>query len=171
MGDPYVKLLSLVQPPAASQEFCKVRGCQAKSNITYESVNTGFTSVTLSMNTADSLEQLGKYFPIILAVLGLNALAFIILIVFGVVHLCKRRRRGGATVRATRGRMSPMPMNPRNSYIAGISSTMSPSSSQPQHTYEPVSMALTEDTLFVPPSPAFFEGSKMHPGDRPKSMA
>jgi hypothetical protein len=80
----------------------------------------------------------------------------------------RRRRSGRIQRRGTRGRegLSPMPMNPISSYTPG-----GHSSSGMPIAYEPVSMALTEDT-FVPPSPAFHKLDRTtQPGDRPNSIA
>lgn len=166
-GNPYVRLLSIVDPNQASSEFVKVRGGTAKTNITYNSADSsnadpGSTSVTLSTKT---LDKIGQYFPAMLGVMALNALVLIALLIVGIVYLCRRRRNRARTVRprSPNGRMTPMPINSRNSYIAGTP-PVGP------HMYEPVSMAITEDTMFVPPSPGFrqFDGQA---GDRPKSLA
>ncbi|KAK7049526.1 hypothetical protein VNI00_005557 [Paramarasmius palmivorus] len=162
MGDPYVQLLSLVDPNKASSEFAKERGSTARNNISYQVSNVpanaaASTSVTLSTEVAQSLAQIGKYFPIILGLVALNALVLLALVILGIVMLCKRRRKKAqrSTMRTPMGRMSPMPMNRSSSaYEAG-------------HSYEPVSMALSEDTVFVPPSPGF----KKFDGSRPKSFA
>ena len=85
----------------------------------------------------------------------------------GIVYLCRRR---GGKVRARRnpGRASPMPLQRTSSYGLPGGSGGDP------HVYQPVSMALTEDT-FVPPSPAFskarFGDSGLGAGERPKSVA
>jgi len=172
MGDPYMKFLSIINPDEASEDFHKIRGGTPKTNITYTGLDG--TSVApsffISNDISDSLEKIGKYLPAMLAIVALNALVLIVLIIVGLVTYCRKRRTAApfnsARARTPLGRLSPMPMNPRNTYIPGME--VSPQS----HTYQPVSMALTEDT-FVPPSPAFhhLEGSKMSPGDRPKSIA
>lgn len=176
MGNPYVKLLSLIDPDEAAIDFTNVRGGTPNQNITFATANAGSassesTSVTLSTDVAETLDRIGKFFPAMLGVMALNALVLIALVVFGIVYLCKRRGNGGLrrnTTRSARGRLSPMPipLSQRNSNYGGQPPVQS-------HSYEPVSMALTEDTLFAAPSPAFhsFEGSTLRPGDRPKSMA
>ncbi|KAJ7283655.1 aspartic peptidase domain-containing protein [Mycena rebaudengoi] len=201
MGNPYVKLLSLVEPNQASKEFHAVRGGTALTNITYNaSNNTGTTTstVTVSSDISDSLNKIVALVPAMLGIMALNAVVLITLIIFGILFFC-RKRKTKATTRKTRGRLSPMPMDPRNSYIAGP---------QPQpHVYEPVSMALTddldrarpmsmnprdsfvkgvpladraavsmalsEDDVFMPPSPVArtFKGSGLRPADRPSSSA
>ncbi|KAK0190944.1 aspartic peptidase domain-containing protein [Armillaria mellea] len=167
-GNPYVKLLSLTDPDKASAEFCQARGCTALTGITYNASNntenSASTVITVTRDIADTLEKFGTWFPAMLGIMALNALVILALLIFGIVYLCKRRSKPSA--RMPMGRMSPMPMNPRNSYVPGIP-PVGP------HTYEPVSMAITDDTVFGPPSPAFhkFEGSTLHPGDRPKSLA
>lgn len=164
MGNPYVQMLSLVDPNQASVEFHDVRGGTPQNNITYNasSGDSESTTVTLSADVANTIDSLSKYLPAMLAVMALNALVLVILAVVAFVLLCRRRGRG-ARARKTPGRLSPMPMN--------ITTTRYPDYANPQelHTYQPVSMALTEDTLFAPPSPAFKGESR--PGDRPKSVA
>ncbi|GLB33805.1 putative acid protease [Lyophyllum shimeji] len=144
-------------------------GGQPKTNITYTGLNgaAAMPSFNISQDISDSLEKIGRYLPAMLAVVALNALILLVLAIAGTVIYCRRRRNPRARARATPGRMSPMPMNPRHSYVPG-SGLPPPEQSHP-HVYEPVSMALTEDT-FVPPSPAFhsFDGK---PGNRPKSVA
>ncbi|KAF9075826.1 aspartic peptidase domain-containing protein [Rhodocollybia butyracea] len=171
MINPFLKLLSLVDPDEASQDFVKARGGTARTGITYNQSNataaaTSVTSVDLSTEVAETLAKLGTYFPAILAVVALNALVILALAIVGTVLLCKktkkskRQRMLDSRIRTPIGRMSPMPMNARDS-----NATTEP------HNYEPISMALTEDTMFVPPSPAFkrFPGGKG--ADRPSSLA
>ena len=165
MGDPYMKFLSIIDPDQGSVDFCKERGCQPKSNITYTGLDGASVapSFAISNDISESLELIGKWIPAILGIVALNALVLIIVCIVWLITLC-RKRKARSTARTPRSRMSPMPRNYRNTYIPG--------SPQTPHVYEPVSMALTEDT-FVPPSPAFFgkDGSKLSPGDRPKSVA
>ncbi|KAG1754035.1 aspartic peptidase domain-containing protein [Suillus paluster] len=165
MGSPYVQMLALIDPNQASVEFHDVRGGTPQNNITYNVSNdgSGSTTVTVSTDVANTIDKLSKYLPAMLAVMALNALILIILLIVGLVLLCRRRGKS-ARARKTPGRLSPMPMN--------ITSTRFPDfpGHQELHTYQPVSMAMTEDTLFAPPSPAF-KGESMRPGDRPKSVA
>lgn len=167
MGNPYMKMLSLVDPNQASLEFAKLRNSTARTNITYNASNNtaadpGSTSVTVPTDLAQTLDKIGVYFPAMLGVMALNALVLIALVVVGIVYLCRgrRKRARAARIRTPNGRMTPMP---RNSYIPG---TPPPD----QHVYEPVSMAITEDTMFGPSSPGFrkFDGKV---GDRPQSLA
>ncbi|KDR83745.1 hypothetical protein GALMADRAFT_236101 [Galerina marginata CBS 339.88] len=175
MGDPYIKFLSIVDPDEASVDFTKERGGTPRTNITYVGLNgvSVAPSFSISNDISQSLEMIGKFIPAMLGIVALNALILIVCCLVWLVSFFKKRRVH-ATARTPRSRMSPMPMNhrmspmPRNSYIAGTPPPTGP------HVYEPVSMALTEDT-FVPPSPAFHnfgkEASKLAPGDRPKSIA
>ncbi len=175
MGDPYLQLLSLVDPNNASAEFHKVRGGSASSNIVYKAqavsqtgaaASGGSTPVSVSTDFVDTLTKLQTYIPAILGIMALNALVLLVLAVAAIVYMCRRRTR--ARARKTPGRSTPMPLTRPSSYV------------QHQHqgpdalgTYEPVSMALTEDT-FVPPSPAFSKpgfDSVLRAGDRPKSVA
>ena len=162
MGNPYMKFLSLVDPDKASVEFHQLRGGAPNTNITY----TGLSGAALTLSSSLSDESLGmitKFIPPMLALIAFNSLVIIICCIVWLVSFI-RKRRVRAIPRLPRSRIS-MPMNDTSSYIAGEDPT--PSSSSRLHAYEPVSMALSEDT-FVPPSPAFYsEGSKMQ---RPKSF-
>ncbi|KAF5388318.1 hypothetical protein D9615_000408 [Tricholomella constricta] len=151
MGNPYMKLLSIIDPDEASENFHKARGGRAKTNITFEGLDgvSVMPSFNISQDISLSLERIGRYLPAMLAVVALNALILIILAIAGTIIYC-RNRRPSVTARTPRGRMTPMPMDPRHSYIAGSGL---PSANQ-SHVYEPVSMAVTEDS-FVPPLPAF----------------
>ncbi|KAF9485360.1 aspartic peptidase A1 [Pholiota conissans] len=185
MGNPYMKLLSIIDADEASADFHKARGGTPRTNITYTGLNgiSVAPSFSISTDISESLEMIGKFIPAMLGIVALNALILIVCCIVWLVSFV-RKRRLRPTARTPRARMSPMPpvdirlergdsdesgmgpmpMNLRNSYIAG--------SSPGNHTYEPVSMALTEDT-FVPPSPAFhgFDRKGLLPGDRPKSVA
>ncbi|KAJ7179172.1 aspartic peptidase domain-containing protein [Mycena filopes] len=169
MGNPYVKLLALVDPNDASKDFHSARGGTAASNITYNASNATSTdpsSVSISSDVNDNLGKIVAYLPAMLGIMALNAVVLIVLIVFGAIFFC-RKRKSKSTIRKARGRSTPMPMDPRSSYIAGP---------DPQpHIYQPVSMALTEDrpifapadpSALIPPVPAFHSD-----GGRPKSMA
>jgi len=164
MGDPYVQMLALIDPNQASAEFHSVRGGNPLTNITYNVSNdgTGDTTVTLSTEVANTIDKLAKYLPAMLGVLALNALLLIVLTIVGFVLLCRRRNKT-VRVRKTPGRLSPMPMDNASFNRYSGAPEAAP------HTYQPVSMALTEDTLFVPPSPAFKGESRF--GERPKSVA
>lgn len=172
MGDPYLKLLAILDPDQGSTDFHQVRGGTPRTNITYVGLQGSSIEPVFSISNdiSDSLNTIGKLLPAVLGIVALNAVVLAVLLIVGLVVYC--RKRGGSTIRPRTpmartplGRTSPMP--PRNSYIAGILEEQS----QP-HVYEPVSMAMTEDT-FVPPSPAFhkFDGTRLQPGDRPKSIA
>jgi hypothetical protein len=161
MGNPYMKLLSIIDPDEASIDFHNVRGGTPRTNITFTGLNgiSVAPSFSISNDISSSLERIGKYMPIMLGIVALNALVLIVLAIAGMVMCCRRlrkRKNSGPRTRTPLGRTSPMPMNLRNTYVAGYGGPDT-------HTYEPVSMALTEDT-FVPPSPAFHS-------DRPKSVA
>ena len=176
MGAPYVKLLSVVDPNQASKEFAAARGTVARTNITYNAANStaaasGTTTVSLSADITNTLNKITTYFPIMLAILGLNAVVILLLAIAAFIYLFRRRN-----VRSVQGRRNARPLQ-----LAAMSTdtfTPPPESLQrgtSRHTYEPVSMALTDDT-FVPPSPAFHHsgrgGSKAQSfDDRPKSVA
>ncbi|EKM59341.1 uncharacterized protein PHACADRAFT_249769 [Phanerochaete carnosa HHB-10118-sp] len=173
MGNPYVKLLSLVDPAQASADFHQLRGGTAATNITYNAANStslasggGSVAVSLSADMVHTISQLGSYLPVVLAIMALNALAVLLLVAAAFAYMC-RRRRAKVRARRTPGRMTPMPVDPALSASAfGMGMGMLPGggSGGEGHTYEPVSMALSEDT-FVPPSPAFQKegSSKLRP--------
>lgn len=170
-----MKLLSIIDPDVASSDFHQIRGGTPRTNITYVGLQGSSIEPTffISNDISESLNTIGKLLPAVLGIVALNALVLAVLLVAGLVIYCRKRdvsalRPRTPMARTPLGRSSPMPMSvPRNSYIAGILEEQS----QP-HSYEPVSMALTEDT-FVPPSPAFhkFDGTRLQSGDRPKSIA
>ena len=177
MGDPYMKLLSIVDADQASIDFHELRGGTPRTNITFVGLDgvSVAPSFSISNDISQSLELIGKFIPAMLGIVALNALILIVCCIVWLVSFI-RKRRLRPVARTPMGRMSPMPprdpnsmssmpLNPRNSYIAGA---------PPPHVYEPVSMAITEDT-FVPPSPAFHsfdrKSSNLQPGDRPKSVA
>jgi saccharopepsin len=168
-GDPYMRMLPIIDPVQGSKDFHKLRGGTPKTNITYQGLEgvTALPSFNISQDISDSLERIGKFIPAVLGIVALNALVLLVLAVAGAVMWCRRRNANRTPARTPRGRLSPMPFNPnaRNSYAPGHYTMASQSTAH--HTYEPVSMAMTEDT-FVPPSPAFRNSQA---ADRPKSVA
>jgi hypothetical protein len=176
MGAPYVKLLSIVDPNQASEEFAAARGTVARSNITYNAANStaaasGTTTVSLSADITNTLNKITTYFPIMLAILGLNAVVILLLAIAAFIYLFRRRN-----VRSPRNRRNARPLQldamSTDTFTAPSESLQRGTS---HHTYHPVSLALTDDT-FVPPSPAFHQdgsgGSKARTfDDRPKSIA
>lgn len=165
MGNPYMRFLPLVDPDNASVEFHQIRGGTPNKNITY----TGLSGAALTLSSSLSDESVGmiiKFVPLMLALVAFNTLVLVICCIVWLVSFI-RKRRVRAVPRLPHSRtLRSMPMNDTNSYIAGDDPYRS--SSAQAHAYEPVSMALTEDT-FVPPSPAFYsDSSKMQ---RPKSFS
>lgn len=158
MGDPYMKLLSIVDPDEASIEFHKLRGGTPKTNITFTGLDGASIapSFSISNDISQSLELIGKFIPVMLGIVALNAVVVITCCIIWLVSFCRRRKYKNVTARTPRRRLSPLRMNTRNSYVAGVDP-----SAVNSHAYEPVSMAFTDDT-FVPPSPAFhrFEKNK-----------
>ncbi|SRR6266702_579140 len=176
MGDPYVKLLSIADPNQASKDFAAARGTVARTNITYNAANStaatsGRTTVSLSDDITNTLNKITTYFPIMFAILGLNAVVILLLAIAAFIYLFRRRK-----VPSARNRRNARPLQ----LEAMSTDTFTPPSESLQrgashHAYHPVSMALTDDT-FVPPSPAFHNdgsgGSKARSfDDRPKSIA
>jgi saccharopepsin len=182
MGNPYLKFLSLVDPNAASEEFAAARGSVAHTNISYSPVNaaaasssSGRTTVSLSDTITDTLNKINTYFPIMLAILGLNALVILLLVTVAFIYLYRRRSASSARNRRTARRLTPMPLGAMSTDTFTPPPHESMQRLSSPHDYEPVSMALTDDT-FVPPSPAFrhsgfgkFKGQPFD--DRPKSVA
>lgn len=172
MGNPYIKLFSLVDADQASADFHSIRGGQAQ-NVTYNAANTttsgaGSTTVALSNDLITSLERVSHFMPAVLALMAFNALVLILLVVAGAVYFFRRSARGKTRARKAPGRVAPMPMNTMST--VGLMSGDSPGGA-----YQPVSMALSDDA-FVPPSPAFSRPisglrpvSEMH--ERPMSVA
>ena len=178
MGNPYVKFLSLVDPNAASKEFATARGSVPRTNISYSAINSaagpsGRTTVSLSDRITDTLNKINTYFPIMLAILGLNALVILLLAIAAFIYIFRRRSPSSLNQRTAR-RLTPWPMPLGAMSLDTV--TLPPLDSTQRHSsqpdYEPVSMALTDDT-FIPPSPAFHQrGLKGQPfDDRPKSVA
>ena len=129
MGNPFVKLLPLIDPNEASGDFAKIRGTQPRTNITYnvaspEVIGAASGGVTSSEATLDRLNTL---IPIMLGVMGLNALVLLTLIIFGIVYIC-RRKKSRAARRAKRQDVTPMPMSSMDNVEAA----------EPTHQYEPV---------------------------------
>lgn len=184
MGNPYVQLLSLIDPDQASNEFASERGTTARSGITYNAAKTSSsgTTVSVSSDLQSTLDKINTYLPALLAIMAFNALVLLVILIGGAVWLCRRRRlqrEPGVRQRKNKGRMTPVqlesfggPSGSRNDPMSYAETSymrdsyMDPTMQSPlkPHMYQPVSMALTDDT-FVPPSPAFGKG------DRPKSVA
>jgi saccharopepsin len=183
MGNPYVKLLSLVDPDQGSKDFAGARGTLARSGITYPTTSSAAssaahgtsadsTSVQVSADVAQVLDTIGKYFPALAAVVALNAIVLLALLFLAIYYICaqrrkeSRKRQSGARPRSNIGRstpraLTPMPMDDLN-YAPPA----------PIHTYEPVSMALSEDTVLVPPTPGFKYDPEAAKGlNRPHSYA
>ncbi|KAF9247043.1 aspartic peptidase domain-containing protein [Melanogaster broomeanus] len=165
-GDPYVQMLALIDPNQASAEFHAARGGTANNNITYgvSDSGSGATTVTLSTDVATTIDKLSTYLPAMLGVMALNAFVLLVLAVLGIILICRRRGKA-PRARKTPGRLDPMPMN--NTMTA---TRLSDIHEDVPHRYQPVSMALSEDPLFHPPSPAFTTDSARF-GDRPMSVA
>ena len=90
MGDPFMQLLSLVDPNEASKEIHAARGGSVPSNVTYHWAKAVFTtntsgdssssSVTTSSDITNTINKLTTYIPAVLAVMTLNALVILILV-------------------------------------------------------------------------------------------
>jgi len=171
MGNPYMKFLSILDPDQASIDFHDIRGGTPNTNITYTGLAAAaiLPRYNLSTDASQALETIAKFIPPLLALVALNALILIICCIVWFVSFCRKRKiRAIARIPRSRSSMRPMPLNDASSFIT---EDPDPTRSARMHTYEPVSMALSEDT-FVPPSPAFHNSeSGLRYGDRPKSFA
>ncbi|KII95204.1 hypothetical protein PLICRDRAFT_48168 [Plicaturopsis crispa FD-325 SS-3] len=165
MGNPYVKLLSLVDPDSASADFHAIRGGTPNTNITYNAASgsSSSTTITLTDDVANTISTVGKYFPAVLAILALNAVLLIVLVVGAAVFLCKRKK-----TRRTRGRKSPMPMNRSSQAYQPVSIGEDSADAPPEFrdSYRRNSAAPVDDP-FTPPGSA--RGSSFK--DRPESTA
>lgn len=141
MGNPYIKLLSLIDPNQASTDFHNIRGGTARNNITYNASNssTSTTTISLSAEVTEVLNKIQTFFPAMLAVITFNTLILLILVIVGVWFLC--RKRGG---RKSRGKKTSLPLT---------RSTRFSSNQDSNHTYQPVSMTPAEDNFVPPVSP------------------
>lgn len=177
MGTPYVKLLSVVDPNQASKDFAAARGTVARTNITYNAANStaatsGRTTVSLSDDITNTLNKITTYFPIMLAILGLNAVVILLLAIAAFIHLFRRRKGPPARNRRNAQPLQLAAMS-TDTFAAPPAESLQRGTSR--HVYQPVSMALTDDT-FVPPSPAFHHDQSggfkaQSSADRPKSIA
>ena len=163
MGNPYVQLLNLVDPDAASKEFADSRGTTAKTGIVYNAADSSISPVIMSGGLETSLNNLETLLPAVLGIVALNAVVMLALLVLGIWWMCFKGRASKSQARGTNARMNSMPLTARNSYIAG--------GDVEEHRYEPVSMAITEDTLASPTSyrHKFDDNSKNL--NRPMSLA
>ncbi|KAI9513331.1 acid protease [Russula earlei] len=165
MGNPYVKLLSLVDPDAASKDFAAARGSVARTNITYNVANSTVASpvgstVSLSNDITDTLNKINTYFPIMLAILGLNALVILLLAIAAFIYIWRRHSASSAPKQRRAQRFTPMPLEAvsTDSLAPQQRKSMQPRSSR--QAYEAVSAALTDDTVSPsPPSGGFDDQS------------
>lgn len=151
MGNPYIKLLSIINPNNASAEFVAARGGVAKTNITYNASpgtgsSSGSTSVTLADNIADKLNELITYIPVVLGILALNAIALLTVAVAVVCYLVKSRR-GRKTGKKNRN-VLPLSARAPTPYPGTLGGGGSDG-----HEYEQVSIMAPEpeDMPFTPP--------------------
>jgi len=141
MGDPFVKLLPLIDPNEASEDFARIRGSQPRTNITYhvaplDVVGAASDGVSAPEGTLDKLNTL---IPAMLALMGLNALVLLSLIIFAIVYICQKKKSRAAR-RARKPSPLPMPMSSMNNI----------GPAEPTHQYEPV----VNDEQQIPQSPS-----------------
>lgn len=111
MGNPYVRLWSLVDQPTAAAEFHSIRGgtAQPYTSSTTAPVNaaaaqpntptganndSGSTTVSADQTLVKNVNTLVSYVPIALGVLGLNAVLLLVLCGFAITFMCKRKKGG-----------------------------------------------------------------------------
>lgn len=122
-GNPYIQLLSIIDPDKASSEFHSLRGGQAKSNITYNASNstslpsTTSGGVSIPSNLAATLDKIANFLPAMLGILALNALVLIIVAVVGICWFCRRRSKDGSSGKRNKktnraSALAPMDMSP-----------------------------------------------------------
>ena len=143
MGDPFVKLLPLIDPNEASADFARIRGSQPRTNITYNVASPqviGAASDGVSSPDA-ILDRLNTLLPIMIGVMGLNAVVLLTLVILGIVYIC-RKKRSRAARRARKQGATPMPMSSMNN-VEGA---------EPTHQYEPV----VNDEQQTPHSPSVY---------------
>jgi len=162
MGNPFVKLLPLIDPNEASADFARIRGSQPRTNITYnvaspQVIGAASDGVTGSGATLDRLDTL---IPIMLGVMGLNALVLLALIIFGIVYIC-RRKKSRAARRARRQEATPMPMSSMDNVEAA----------EPTHQYEPVMDDVDDQPAHHSPSIHSFNSMGRPQSSRPVSNA
>ncbi|KAG9032960.1 hypothetical protein FRB95_000708 [Tulasnella sp. JGI-2019a] len=107
LGDPYIRLWSLIDQPTASAEFHKIRGgttqpyqssSSASPNAASSQPNVpanadaSTTSVSADQELIQHMNTLVTYAPIALGVLGLNAVLLLVLCGFAVVFMCRRKK-------------------------------------------------------------------------------
>lgn len=175
MGDPYVKLLSLIDPNEASADFVKDRGGVARTNITYTATQNdggGPMNVSATDKMADDISKLVTYIPVILGFMGLNALALLIIAGVGACYFIRRRKHKSKK-------------NKAGLVLTSRTSTPHPAvnNTPGDHEYERVSVHAPdgehEDEPFTPPEPAFHNdgdqlrplpGRRLNSFSRPRSM-
>ena len=156
MSDPFVKLLPLIDPNEASGDFARIRGSQPRTNITYNVASPqviGVASDGVSASEA-TLDKLNTLIPIMLAVIGLNAVVLLALVILAIVYIC-RKKKSRAARRARNQGTVPMPMSSMDNVEAA----------EPRHQYEPV----VNDEQQSPHSPSVYSFPSTRPMVRPQS--
>ena len=130
MGDPYVRLWSIVDQPTASAEFHQLRGGTAqpyKSSTTASAnaassspdvaTNAGSStgSVSSTQDLAQNVKTLMNYAPIALGVLGLNAILLVVILGLAIWWICRNKKgRKSRTTGQTGAGQSVLPNLSRN---------------------------------------------------------
>lgn len=120
MGDPYVRLWSLINQPTASAEFHQIRGGTAQVYKSSSNADPNAPSATPDVPTnassddtvsaeqemAKNIKTLVSYAPIALGVLGLNALLLVVILSLGLSFICKRKKKRIASRASPAGGLS-----------------------------------------------------------------
>jgi saccharopepsin len=100
MGNPYIKLLSITNATAASEEFHRLRGGTANeaNNISnaQSSLGSVFSSSTVSVNS-ETLDRLVRYAEIILSLLAISTTLLVSAVGIMVYFVFFKRRRNAST--------------------------------------------------------------------------
>ncbi|KAG8908476.1 hypothetical protein FRC00_011184, partial [Tulasnella sp. 408] len=121
MGDPYVRLWSLIDQPTASAEFHQIRGGTPQAYKSSSNADPNAPSATPDVPTnassddatvsteqemARNIKTLVSYAPIALGVLGLNALLLVVILALGLSYICKRKKKRIASRASPAGGLS-----------------------------------------------------------------
>ncbi|KAG8967878.1 hypothetical protein FRB90_010853, partial [Tulasnella sp. 427] len=120
MGNPYIRLWSLINQPTASKEFHQIRGGTAQAYKSSSDADPNAASATPDVPTnassddtvstqdemAHNIKVLVSYAPIALGVLGLNALLLVVILALGLSYICKRKKKRIASRSSPAGGLS-----------------------------------------------------------------
>ena len=155
MGNPFVKLLPLIDPNEASGDFARIRGSQPRTNITYNVASTQVIGAASGGVTSETtLDRLNTLIPIMLGVMGLNAVILLALVILAIVYICRKKRSRAARRARAQGAMTMSMSSMNNAETAGHT-----------HQYEPV----VNDEQQIPHSPSVYSLRSAYSTSRPQS--